>query len=140
MFKQDKTINLSKNCLLLLPHTHGTRVRDVVGLREGRRKPWKLTRCWFLVESWRRSGVESPPLFTSDAKECTRLLLYRDGAGERVAEKAGREKDEFAQIWALHAFFGKSKLLFHFFSSFSSFFCKSCLFSLLFSKVDPLFP
>ena len=88
-----------KICLLLLPRTHRIHVRDAVGLREGRRKPWKLTRCWFLIEGWGRSDVESPSLFTSDEEVHPGPCLYRDGAGERWStEKQGE------RWWKLHKF------------------------------------
>ena len=135
MFKQDKTINLSKNYLLLLPHTHGTRVRDVVGLREGRRKPWKLTRCWFLMEGRRRSDVESPPLFTSDGEVRARLLLYRDGGRrESVHEKQGERRSKLRKFdsRAFLSFFLACSCLapqvWYFFCTFFSIFDKIYLF------------
>lgn len=79
MNKQDKSIILDKNCLLLLPRTHRISVRDKVGLREGEDGYGSLPGAENLREGWCLCGVESPSPSPSDEKWPQGLFLYRGG-------------------------------------------------------------
>ena len=98
MNKQDKSINLDKNYLLLLPRTHRISVRDEVGLREGEDGYGSLLGAENLPEGWSLCGVESPSSSPSDESGTQACSYIEEGRRENAQKKQERGRGKFAQI------------------------------------------